>query len=267
MSEPSRREPAQQSNAELSKVFRKLFTVLFTSSVLVGSTRFGGKGRGRTVRPGLESAKTELIKNRRLPISPSEVHLTLRNKEGRFASAAMRRRLLQPASQHDITMKAKRTTIVLSLLVTMAGATSLSVRADDEPAAPEKQAPALSPARKPVQQQLSGLVLSVDKYARTLTVQVNNLTYVLQITDSTRVARNSQERTLNDVVVGEEITVNVVLREFPNGRIEVAVLSVQLPASVAAQGLGQAGTFTNPPPFQNGPNPGNVDGPIISRHN
>ncbi len=180
----------------------------------------------------------------------------------------MRRRLLQPASQHDITMKAKRTTIVLSLLVTMAGATSLSVRADDQPAAPEKQAPALSPApRKPVQQQLSGRVLSVDKYARTLTLQVNNLTYVLQITDSTRVARNSQERTLNDVVVGEEVTVNVVLREFPNGRIEVAVLSVELPASVAAQGLGQAGTFTNPPPFQNGPNPGNVDGPIISRHN
>jgi len=108
--------------------------------------------------------------------------------------------------------------------------------------------------------------VSIDKYARTITLQVNDLTYVLQITDSTRVSRGGVERSLVDVIVGWEVTVNVVLRELPNGRVEVAVLSLELPETLAAQGRHYGPTFTNPPPFQNGPNPGNVDGPIVSPH-
>ena len=104
----------------------------------------------------------------------------------------------------------------------------------------------------------------MDRFAKTVTLQVNNLSYVLQITDSTRVSKNDEEKSITDVVVGEEIKVNVLLRELPNGRVEVAVLSVELPVVTAAQGLGKGPKFTQPPPFQNGPNPANVDGPIIS---
>lgn len=158
-------------------------------------------------------------------------------------------------------MKAKLP-VVLSLLM-LAGGTTLSVRAEDKPATPEK--PAAPAPKKPIQQQLSGKVVAVDKVSKTITLQVNNLTYVLEIADSTRVAKNGKEKSLIDVVVGEEINVTVLLRELPNGRIEVAVLSVDLPESTEAQG-GRGGTFTQPPPFQNGPNPGNVDGPVISPH-
>jgi hypothetical protein len=168
-------------------------------------------------------------------------------------------------------MKAIRTTVVFSLLLTLAGATSLTVRADDEPATPATPAAPAKPApsapgapKKPIHQRLSGRVVSVDKYARTITLQVENLTYVLQITDSTRVSRSGEEKTLTDVVVGWEISVNVVLREMANGRVEVAVLSVELPETIAGQGY--TPIATNRAPFQNGPNPGNVDGPIVSPH-
>jgi hypothetical protein len=70
-----------------------------------------------------------------------------------------------------------------------------------------------------------------------------------------------------DFVVGEEISVNVMLRELASGRIEVAVLSVELPEVTAAQGRGNNRSNSPgfvPPPFQNGPNPGNVDGPVVS---
>jgi len=164
-------------------------------------------------------------------------------------------------------MKAIKRTIALSLLLTMSGAASLTLQAEDEPATPAKPAaPAPPPPKKPIQQRLTGKVVSVDRYARTITLQVSDLTYVLQIADSTRISRNGQERNLSDVVVGWDVTVNVVLREFANGRVEVAVLSVELPEIIASQGRHYGPLFTNPPPFQNGPNPGNVDGPIVSPH-
>ena len=152
--------------------------------------------------------------------------------------------------------------VVLSLLL-LAGGTTLSVRAEDKPATPEKPAA----PKKPVQQQLTGKVVAVDKVSKTITLQVNNLTYVLEIADSTRVAKAGKEKSLIDVVVGEEINVTVLLRELPNGRVEVAVLNVELQQSTEAQGGRGNNPFTQPPPFQNGPNPGNVDGPIISPHN
>jgi len=163
-------------------------------------------------------------------------------------------------------MKAK-IPVVLSLLL-LAGGTTLSVRAEDKPATPEKPAaPAPATPKKPVQQQLTGKVVAVDKVSKTITLQVNNLTYVLEIADSTRVAKAGKEKSLIDVIVGEEINVTVLLRELPNGRVEVAVLSVDLSESTEAQGGRGKSPFTQPPPFLNGPNPGNVDGPIISPHN
>jgi hypothetical protein len=165
-------------------------------------------------------------------------------------------------------MKAIRTSVVLSLLLTLAGGAAFVAHADDQPAKQEKGTPATPPApaapKKPVQQQLTGTVVAVDKFAKTITLQVNNLSYVLQVTDSTRVTRNEEEKSIIDVVVGEEIKVNVLLRELPNGRVEVAVLSVDLPVATAAQGTSKGAKFTQPPPFQNGPNPANIDGPVIS---
>ena len=176
----------------------------------------------------------------------------------------------QPSTARK-NMKAIRTSVVLSLLLTLAGGTAFVANADDQPAKPEKgtpsapSAPTPPPApKKPVQQQLVGTVVAVDKFIKTVTLQVNNLSYVLQITDSTRVSKNDEEKSISDVVVGEEIKVNVILRELPNGRVEVAVLSVELPAATAAQGEGKGPKFTQPPPFQNGPNPANIDGPVIS---
>jgi hypothetical protein len=167
-------------------------------------------------------------------------------------------------------MKAIKTPLVLSLLLTLASGTALTVQAEDEAPAPAKPAaPATPPApKKAIQQTLTGKVVAVDRLNRTVTLQVNNLTYVLQITDSTRVNRSGKEQSMADFVVGEEVSVNVMLRELANGRIEVAVLAVELPEATAAQGRDKDrngnGPGFFPPPFQNGPNPGNVDGPVIS---
>src|SRR6266498_907601 len=95
---PSKGELARRSNAELFKVLGRLFTKLFAGE------------------------KTGLIKNRDVPISSSIVRLTPRNRPDRLAPATMRHRPLQPASQHDMTMKAIKKTIALSVLLTMTGA-------------------------------------------------------------------------------------------------------------------------------------------------
>ena len=176
----------------------------------------------------------------------------------------MSRRLLRAAIHRHTTMKAN-IPVVLSLLL-LAGGSTLSVRAEDKPVTPEKPAAPTAPAtpKKPVQQQLSGKVVAVDKLSKTITLQVNNLTYVLEVADSTRIAKAGKEKSLIDVTVGEEINVNVLLRELPNGRVEVALLSVDLAESTEAQGGRGNNPFNKPPPFQNGPNPGNVDGPVIS---
>lgn len=184
-------------------------------------------------------------------------------------------------------MKMIKETVVLSLLLTLAGGFTTAAQADDQPATPAPPAapapPTPEPAvptetptapstptpKKPVQQQLSGKVVAVDKFSRTITLQVNDLSYVLQVADGTRIGRDDKEATLNDVVVGQQISVNVVLRELPNGRVEVAVLNVNLTESEEAQGRGRdhgGSKFNRPPPFRHGPNPGNVDGPVISPH-
>jgi hypothetical protein len=131
------------------------------------------------------------------------------------------------------------------------------------PAAPLAPATPVATPKRPIQQQLAGKVVAIDKSGKTITLQVENLTYVLEIADSTRISKSGKERNLADVVLGEEISVTVLLRELPNGRVEVAVLSVELPDKAEAQG-GRSTKFSQPPPFQNGPNPSNVDGPVIS---
>lgn len=179
-----------------------------------------------------------------------------------------------PAINRNTTMKVIKTPVLLGLLLTLAGGATQAVRAEDKPAAP----PATTPAtpKKPVQQTLAGKVVAVDKYGKTITLQVDNLTYVLQVTDSTRVSLAGKEQSIADVTVGEELSVNVLLRELPDGRVEVAVLSVDRQSSAEAQGRGHGNgrggrghgkPWNNPNhPFHHGPHPPNVDGPVVSPH-
>ena len=172
------------------------------------------------------------------------------------------------------TMKAIRTSATLSLLLAWAGGIELVSAADITPAAPARQETPAAPApKKPIQQQLTGTVVSVDKLGKTLTIQVDNLSYVLQITDSTKIKKKGLERNLGDVVVGEEIKVTVLLHELPNGRVEVAVLSVDQAEGTTAQGRkpndrgrDDRNHDDDRGPFHNVPNPGNVDGPVVSPH-
>jgi len=185
----------------------------------------------------------------------------------------MSSRFLRPAINRNTTMKVIKIPAVLGLLLTLAGGVTQAVRAEDKPAAPAATTPAPATPKKPVQQQLSGKVVAVDKYGKTITLQVDNLTYVLQVTDSTRVSKTGKEQSITDVVVGQELSVNVLLRELPDGRVEVAVLSVELQSSAEAQGhrgnngRGYGKPWGNPQhPFHNGPHPPNVDGPVVSPH-
>lgn len=156
------------------------------------------------------------------------------------------------------------TPVVLGLLLTLAGGATHAVWAEDKPAAPAAIPPATP--KKPVQQTVSGKVVAVDKYGKTISLQIDNLTYVLQVTDSTRVSRAGKEQSIADVTVGEELFVNVLLRELPDGRVEVAVLSVERQTSAQAQGRpGRSGRGKGRShgPFLHGPHPPNVEGPVV----
>lgn len=206
-----------------------------------------------------------------MPIALTEVHSALNNIRVRLAAEAMRNRSLRPAINRNTTMKkAIKTPVVLGLLLTLAGGFAESRAEDTKPSTPAATTPATP--KKPVQQQLNGKVVSVDKYKKTITLQVENLTYVLQVTDSTRVSKASKEQTLTDVIVGQELSVNVLLRELPDGRVEVAVLSVDLSDTTEAQGRegngrGRGrGRGQDHGPFHQGPHPPNHDGPVVSPH-
>ena len=94
-------------------------------------------------------------------------------------------------------------------------------------------------SKRPVPQQLSGKVVAVDKYGKSITVQVNNVSYVLQVADATRFTLGKREKSIADVVVGEQINVTMLLRELADGRVEIAVLGVELGVAAEAQGKGR----------------------------
>ena len=206
-----------------------------------------------------------------VPIALTEVHSALNNIRVRLATEAIWNRFPRPAINRNTTMKkAIKTPVVLGLLLTLAGGVVESRAEDSKPSTPAATTPATP--KKPVQQQLNGKVVSVDKYGKTITLQVDNLTYVLQVTDSTRVSKAGKDQTLTDVVVGQDLSVNVLLRELPDGRIEVAVLSVELSETAEAQGHQGRGRGRGRGhghghgPFHHGPHPPNHDGPVVSPH-
>src|SRR5688572_29775475 len=152
--------------------------------------------------------------------------------------------------------------MVLSLLVAMAGGMTTATRAADAPTEKPADKTAVKKPMTPTQQKLSGKVVAVDKTAKTVTLQINGQTYVLQISETTKIAQSGKQKSLTDVTVGEDVTVDVMLRETAGGRIEVSVLSVELPDTATAQGApGKSGSFR---PFQTEPNPAHIDGSVVS---
>jgi hypothetical protein len=164
-------------------------------------------------------------------------------------------------------MKIVNPTVILSLSLALAGGIPLDARADDKPETPANLSNPAQPARpeskRPVPQPLTGKVVAVDKYGKTITLQVNNVSYVLQIADATRITLGGRERSIRDVVVGEQINVTVLLRELADSRVEIAVLAVELGVGEQAQGRKRGrgkGRETQIPFHQPAPAPG-TNGP------
>jgi len=130
--------------------------------------------------------------------------------------------------------------------------------------APETPAPKTT---KPVEQQLNGRIVAVDKTTKAITVQVNNQTYVLKTVEVTKFTKGTKTKSFDDLIVGEEVTVTVALLETESGRVEIAVVAVDLPTTTEAQG-GKGNAYGyGIPPFVNLPNPANVGGGVRSPSN
>jgi hypothetical protein len=170
-------------------------------------------------------------------------------------------------------MKIINSIVILSLLLALAAAISPDALADDKPETPASPStptpPPKTESKKAVPQQLSGKVVAADKYGKTITLQVNNVSYVLQVADATRFTQAGKERNLADVVVGEQINVTVLLRELPDARVEIAVLAVELGVGEEAQGRkrGRGKGKNNQGPFHTPPStPAPNDAPSAPRH-
>jgi len=134
-----------------------------------------------------------------------------------------------------VNMNAINLSKVLTLILALCLGISYGVQAEDKPSQPSN--PASKPeSKRPVPQQLSGKVVAVDKYGNSITLQVNNVSYVLQTADATRFTHGKRQKTIADVVVGEQINVTILLRELADGRVEIAVLAVELDVATEAQG-------------------------------
>jgi hypothetical protein len=198
-----------------------------------------------------------------MPMKPLVVKSTFTKQLNWFAPIAMRNRASRAAATSNITMTPNsKKLMVLSLLAAMAGGMTPAIRADEAPVEKPSDKPAIKKPMPPTQQKLSGKVVAVDKTAKTVTLQINGQTYVLQISEGTKIAQSGKQKSLTDVTVGEDVTVDVMLRETAGGRIEVSVLSVELPETATAQGgADKSGGFR---PFQTEPNPAHIDGWVVS---
>jgi hypothetical protein len=171
-------------------------------------------------------------------------------------------------------VKPTKKILVIALLAGMAGGLALSVRAAETPATQPTQPPASQQQSSTEPKEISGTVLAVDKKAMTITVVVNNKANVLKLTPTTKIVKAGEFKTIDEVLVGEEV--RLLARETEGGRFEVVGLTVlpsnaastaagARPTGIPGQGKGPGnGKNPNNAPFQNFPNPANVGGPIIS---
>lgn len=170
-----------------------------------------------------------------MPIALVEVYSTseMFNEANRFGALSG----IIPGFQainRKINMNSINLSKVLPVLALCLGVSG-GVQAEEKPG---KSTNSVSKAesKRPVPQQLSGKVVAVDKYGKSITLQVNNVSYVLQTADATRFTNGKWEKSIADVVVGEQINVTMLLRELADGRVEIAVLAVELNVATEAQG-------------------------------
>jgi hypothetical protein len=170
------------------------------------------------------------------------------------------------AINRKVNMNAINLSKVLTLVVTLCLGISRGVQAEEKPSQPAN--PASKPeSKRPVPQQLTGKVVGVDKYGKSITLQVNNVSYVLQVADATRFTHGKREKSIADVVVGEQINVTMLLRELADGRVEIAVLGVELDVAAEAQGKGRGRGKGKEAPFHtpSPKSPTNSDPAVPSR--
>ena len=194
--------------------------------------------------------------------------IELADKLNLFGPAMTEKPSLLSARVSTEAMKTKiNKSLVICLLLAVAGGYAVSATAADAP----NTKPGTT-STKPTTQQLTGKVVAVDKITKTVSIQIGTQTYTLQLTDKTKIAQGGSDKKMDAITVGEEISVTVTVRELAGGKVEVVVTSVDLPTDTAAQGpKGKGGGYGfgfggTPPPFPGGPNPGNLDGPVVSKH-
>jgi hypothetical protein len=170
--------------------------------------------------------------------------------------------------------------IVVAVVAGLTGGAVSHVRAEETPTpapapAPE---PAAEPEAKTTQQQLAGKVVAVDKKSRTVTIDVNGKTYILQLDKKTKINKASAQgqpgaaQTIDDLRVGEDLQVTVAVTEMPSGEVQVNVVAVETDlVEPAGKALGHdKGKRQGPPvpfPGVGTPNLGNSGGGIVSPNN
>ena len=96
---------------------------------------------------------------------------------------------------------------------------------------PSKATPESNPDQAKATEQTatySGKVLVVDREAKTVTMQIEKRLYLLKLDTATRMLREGKKVSINDVITGQEITVQ--LAEGPNGDVLVTRLFIGPPS-------------------------------------
>lgn len=113
----------------------------------------------------------------------------------------------------------KRTVIAVILSIVMFGSGLTGYAAEES--SKNKAAPA---EKKAKQMPFRGKVGSVDKVAKTVTLEGREKSRTLQITSATKITREGKPALLDDVVVGE--SVGGLARENAAGKMEVVTLNI-----------------------------------------
>ena len=83
----------------------------------------------------------------------------------------------------------------------------------------------------------SGKVVVVDREAKTVTVEIQKRLYLLKLSATTRILRKGKRVSIEDLITGQEITVQLV--EGPGGQVLVAKLFIGPVTTEAAEAAGQ----------------------------
>src|SRR5256885_4815360 len=83
----------------------------------------------------------------------------------------------------------------------------------------------------------SGKVVVVDREAKTVTVEIQKRLYLLKLSATTRILRKGKRVSIDDVITGQEITVQLV--EGPGGEVLVAKLFIGPVTTEAAEAAGR----------------------------